>query len=132
MMQTIQCKLFSYNINNYNGTYFLLHQKNTKVLLVKGDTRAKQQEELNYYENQTGYLIRIHHTPLPILKQKNRHKIKLAQICQMTQGHGQSTDVCSYLQKTQYISPTLQVNLTHKDQIYHCLISFSSSTGKLT
>ena len=31
MMQTIQCKLFSYNINNYNGTYFLMRQKNTKV-----------------------------------------------------------------------------------------------------
>ena len=88
----------------------------------------------NYYQNQTGYLIRIHHTPLPILKQKNRHKIKLAQICQITQGRGQSADVCSYLQKTQHISPTLQVNLTHKDQIhvYHCPISFSSSTGKLT
>ena len=30
MMQTIQCKLFSYNISNYNGTYFLMRQKNTK------------------------------------------------------------------------------------------------------
>ena len=41
MMQTIQCKLFSYNINNYNGTYFLMRQKNTKVLLVKGNTHVQ-------------------------------------------------------------------------------------------
>ena len=66
-------------------------------------------KNLNYYENQTGYLTRIHHTPLPILKQENRHKIKITQICLMTQGHWQSTDVCSYLQKMQHLSPTLQV-----------------------
>ena len=75
-MQTIQCKLYSNNICNNNGTCFLMRQKNTKVLLVKGDTNVEGQEELNYYKNQTGYLIRIHHNKYSEIKQFPKVDIK--------------------------------------------------------